>query len=139
MKVERKIEIKTEYNFEAPVYNAAVSFGIADKETKLSSLDLNKLLVKDKKNTYLVKVIGESMIGKNINEGDLLVVARDEEPKDGKIVIASLNGEMAVKIFRVIDEKVYLYSANQKFLPIEIKPFWNFEIQGVVKFVIKDF
>lgn len=76
------------------------------------------------------------MINESIFSGDLLIVKRNEQPKDGKIVIAALNGEMAVKIYRVMEDGIYLFSANDKFLPIEIKPFWNFEIQGVVKHII---
>jgi SOS-response transcriptional repressor LexA len=45
---------------------------------------------------------------------------------------------MAVKTFRFINDRVYLFSANKNFLPIEIKPYWSFEIQGVVKYVIHD-
>ncbi len=71
-----------------------------------------------------------------IFEGDILVVDRKEKPEDGKVVIASLNGEMAVKTLREIDAKIYLYSANKKFLPIEIQGFMEFRIQGVVKHVI---
>jgi len=76
------------------------------------------------------------MINENILDGDILVVDRKETPRDGKIVIASLNGEMAVKKFKIIEGKVYLYSANEKFLPIEISGLMEFQIQGVVKHVI---
>ncbi|MFC2129850.1 LexA family protein [Bacteroidota bacterium] len=138
MKVERKINIKTNYSFEAPLYKAAVSLGLAENEkTEFNSFDLNRFLIADPKNTFLVCVAGDSMKDENIYEGDLLVVNRKEEPADGKVVIAALNGEMAVKTYREIDGSVYLYSANKRFLPIEIIPFWEFEIQGIVKHVIK--
>ncbi len=85
----------------------------------------------------MVRVAGDSMVNENIYEGDILVVNQDEKPSDGKVVIAALNGEMAVKTLRIIEGTVYLFSANKRFLPIEILPFWEFEIQGVVKHVIK--
>jgi len=48
-----------------------------------------------------------------------------------------LQGQLLIDLEdRTIEGKVYLYSANDKFLPIEIKPFWQFDIQGVVKHVI---
>ncbi len=124
MKVEKTINIKTNYSFEAPLFKAAVSLGLAENEkTELKSFNLSRFLISDPKNTFLVCVTGDSMIDENIFEGDILVVNRKEEPADGKVVIAALNGEMAVKTYREIDGKVYLYSANKRFLPIEIKPF----------------
>lgn len=137
MKAKKIAELKTNYSFEAPFLNASKSEA-DNNHYENTSLDLNKFMAPEPGNVYFVRVNGESMINENILHGDILVVNKDEKPKDGKVVIAALNGEMAVKTFRMKDEKVYLVSANKKFLPIEIKPFWNFEIQGVVKYVIHD-
>lgn len=137
MKVNKVLELKTQYSFEAMLVDASTN---KKNKAKLidrnRSLDLNKYLAPSPDCVYLVKVNGPSMIDQHIFDGDLLVVDRKAEPEDGKVVIASLNGEMAVKTFRKIDGKVYLYSANKNFLPIEIMPFWEFRIQGVVKHVI---
>lgn len=134
MKVKNIVELKSNFSFEAPIVYAEKIKGVKKSNEKL--IDLNNFLAPIAKEFFLVRVTGESMINENIFSGDLLIVKRNEQPKDGKIVIAALNGEMAVKIYRVIEEGVYLFSANEKFLPIEIKPFWNFEIQGVVKHII---
>lgn len=140
MKVEKSLNIKTNYNFEAPLYKASVKLGNSEKDSiVMNTFDVCHYLISDKFNTFLVRVVGESMIDENIYEGDILVVNRKEKPNDGNVVIAALNGELAVKTYRVIDGIVYLYSANERFLPIEIKPFWEFEIQGIVKHVIRNF
>lgn len=109
---------------------------LSKAERKETILDLYKFLAPIPKDYFLVKVTGESMINEGIFDGDILIVNRQEEPKTGKVVIASLNGEMAVKIYKVIEGIVYLFSANDNYLPIEIKPFWEFQIQGIVKHVI---
>jgi DNA polymerase V len=83
-----------------------------------------------------VKVNGESMIGSGINDGDTLIVHSKSQPKSGEIVIASLNGNLLVKRFEMIEGKVYLIASNDQFLPIEIFPFEQFQIQGVVQHVI---
>ena len=137
MKAKKIAELKTNYSFEAPFLNASKSEADNNYNEK-TSLDLNKFMAPAPGNIYLVRVNGESMIDENIFHGDILVVNKDEKPKDGKVVSAALNGEMAVKTYREKDGKIYLVSANRNFLPIEIKPFWNFEIQGVVKYVIHD-
>lgn len=99
-------------------------------------LDLNQLLAPQPNKLFIVQVTGESMIDENIFDGDLLLVDKYDTPNDGKIIIASINGELVVKKLKKIDGKIYLFSANAKFLPIEILPLYNFQIQGVVKHVI---
>ena len=39
---------------------------------------------------YVLRVVGQSMIGAHIADGDLLVVEEDEAPPDGEVVVALL-------------------------------------------------
>jgi DNA polymerase V len=133
MKVKKLVELKSNFSFEAPIMPTRLSNG---QRPFLQMFDLNSVLAPKPDDVYLVRVTGESMINEGIFDGDILVVSKSDKPKNGKVVIAALNGEMAVKTYRIIEDKVYLFSANEKFLPIEIKPFWQFDIQGVVKHVI---
>lgn len=128
MKVRKVVELKSAFSFEAPI--------IASEGSGSQMFDLKSVLAPKPGDVYLVRVTGESMINEGIFDGDILVVNKNEQARDGMIVIAALNGEMAVKSYREIEGKVYLFSANEKFLPIEILPFWQFDIQGVVKHVI---
>ena len=63
-------------------------------------LDLNELLVRHPAATYFVRVSGDSMIGAGINDGDLLVVDRSLRPADGDIIIACVDGDFTVKMYR---------------------------------------
>ncbi len=128
MKVRKVVELKSAFSFEAPL--------MASMDSSTQMFDLKSVLAPKPGDVYLVRVTGESMINEGIFDGDILVVNKSEQARDGKVVIAALNGEMAVKSYREIEGKVYLFSANEKFLPIEILPFWQFDIQGVVKHVI---
>ena len=71
-------------------------------------LDLNKLLVKRPAATYFVRVQGDSMEGKGIYDGNLLVVDRSLDPRDGDVVIAAVDGEFTVKTLRKKAGKVGL-------------------------------
>lgn len=42
---------------------------------------------------YLLRVVGQSMTGAGIEDGDLLVVEEEEDPAEGEIVVALLAGE----------------------------------------------
>ena len=69
---------------------------------------MNELLVKRPAATYFVRVQGDSMEGKGIYDGDLLVVDRSLDPRDGDVVIAAVDGELTVKTLRKKAGKVRL-------------------------------
>ncbi|NGX52169.1 MAG: LexA repressor [Candidatus Anoxychlamydiales bacterium] len=101
-----------------------------------NSLDLNELLIKNPPASFFVKVKGDSMIGAQISEGDILVVDRSIEPVDKKIIIANFLGEFNVKRLRIINKEVFLYSENPKYKPMKITKEMDFEVFGVVTYVI---
>ncbi|MCX6154903.1 MAG: S24 family peptidase [Candidatus Kapabacteria bacterium] len=140
MKVTEYSEIGTRFEFKAELFQAASKAGLLNINMEESgSLDLNILLAPNPEKFFLVRVNGESMIDEGIFDGDILVVERSEVPIDGEIIISALNGELTVKTFRLIDGTGYLYSANKKFLPIEIMTFYDFSVQGIVRHIIHYF
>src|SRR5207245_7243498 len=60
-------------------------------------LDLNEHLIAHPAATFFFRVTGDSMIGAGIHSGDLLIVDKAEEPRDGSVVVAVLDGELTVK------------------------------------------
>jgi DNA polymerase V len=139
MKVKKTQDIKQQYLFEAPLIPTIEPKQKRDRNSRnISLLNLEKYLISNPKDYFLVRVAGESMIDENIYDGDYLLVNKSEEPKNEDIVIAVINNEMTVKILREVEGKLYLFAANKKFLPIEILTFMEFRIQGVVKHVIRN-
>ena len=63
-------------------------------------LDLNELLIRRPAATFFLRVRGDSMTGAGIRDGDLLVVDRAAEPRDGGVVVASIDGQLTVKTLR---------------------------------------
>ncbi len=100
------------------------------------SLDLNDLLIKHASSTFFIRVIGNSMQDGGINSGDILIVDRALSIANNKIVVARLNDEFTVKRILIKDDKIYLVPDNKKYPPIEITSEIDFEIWGVVTFVI---
>lgn len=100
------------------------------------ALDLNELVVQHPAATFYVKVQGDSMINAGISSGDILVVDRSLTAQHKSIVVAILDGEFAVK--RLIIEKnfVTLFSENPSYPPIRVGKESQFEIWGVVSYVI---
>ena len=123
---------------ELPFFTARVQAGFPSPGDDYveSNLDLNQLLIKNPSATFFVKVEGESMSDAGITTGDTLIVDRALEAKDKNIVIASINGELTVKRVWIANGKVFLKPENNDFSPIEITEEMDFDIWGVVTYVI---
>jgi DNA polymerase V len=76
------------------------------------------------------------MIGAGIHAGDILIVDRSLEARDGKVVIAVVNGELLVKRLRMEKRKIYLAPENPDYPPLVITDLMDFEVWGVVTNVI---
>jgi repressor LexA len=65
------------------------------------SLAAELLASRSGKRRYLLRVVGQSMVGARIEDGDLLVVEEDESPPDGSVVVVLLREgeEVTVKRF----------------------------------------
>ncbi|HEB79208.1 MAG TPA: translesion error-prone DNA polymerase V autoproteolytic subunit [Rhodospirillales bacterium] len=83
-------------------------------------LDLNEHLIKHPAATFIVRVEGASMTGAGIHPGDLLIVDRSLEPRDGSIVVAAVNGELTVKRLRAEKGGWVLKAENPDFPDIPI-------------------
>lgn len=100
------------------------------------SLNLNDLVIKHPAATFLVRVRGDSMQQAGIFSEDILVIDRAIRAKDKDIVLAILDGEFTVKRLRLKGAKVQLVSENVSYAPIEISPERDFQVWGVVTYVI---
>ena len=121
-----------------PLYLEPVKAGFPSPAEDLvdSTLDLNDHLVKHPAATFFVKVSGNSMSGAGIRSGDILVVDRSLNPYDGAIIVAVVDGEMTVKRVLQMKQRLYLVPDNPDFQPLEISAEMNFQVWGVVTYVI---
>jgi DNA polymerase V len=99
-------------------------------------LDLNELLVSHRAATFFVNVKGRSMEGAGISDGDTLIVDRSLQPGNNDVVVALLDGEYTVRRLRRTGNRVTLLSENPDYEPLDVSPQHQFEVWGVVTFVI---
>lgn len=99
-------------------------------------LDLHELLVEHPEATFFVRIEGDSMIDAGMHSGDILIVDRSLTPSHEKIVVALLNGEFTVKRLLIKGKKVILAAENPRYLPMEIQEEADFQVWGVVTYVI---
>ena len=101
-------------------------------------IDISKHLIKHPTATFFVKAAGESMINAGIHPGDILVVDRSLEPKNGKIVIAAVDGQLTVKRLQKSKKGIFLTPENDLFKPIKIEEENDILIWGVVTNVLHE-
>ncbi len=84
---------------------------------------------------YILHASGDSMTGAGIEDGDLVLIRKQEEARHGDIVAAFIEGEgNTLKRCRQQDGRILLHPENPKYKDI---PLENGRIQGVAIYVIK--
>lgn len=116
----------------------ATGFGAASDDHAERGVDLNEHLIRNKPATFFMRVNGEAMIGAGIFDGDMVIVDRSIKPTSGKIVIAVLNGDMLIRRFEREFNKIRLVPETKKLAPIDIDPYAEFTVWGVVTYVIHE-
>ena len=105
-----------------------------------NDLNLDKLLIKNRPATFLIRAGGDSMNGLGIYENDILIVDRSLEPKNKDIVVAAIFGDLTVKKIVFNGENgPELQSANSLYPNIKIRNKEELVVWGVVTANIHQF
>jgi DNA polymerase V len=123
-----------------------------------SFIDLNKELVRHPAATFFARVVGDSMVDADVNEGDVLVVDKSIEPREGDMAVCFIDGEFTLKHISFHDpaagksvkaarpgvsydilrhQRIWLLPANENYPPIEVTESNDFTVWGIVTYVIK--
>jgi len=119
------------------VGEVAAGFPSPEEEELRDILSLDEYLVTRPEASFLLQVSGDSMTGEGIMPGDLVIVEKGREPKNGDVVIAEVDGEWTMKTFRKEKGEVFLEAANPQY-PI-IKPRQELKLAGVVTAVVRKY
>ena len=109
-----------------------------------NGIDLNRELVKNPSSTFLGRARGNSMEGAGIFDGDLLIIDKSLEPREGAIAVCFIDGEFTLK--RIHFEKhdglvtaIWLQPENEQFSPIKVTQDNQFIIWGIVVHSVRSF
>ncbi|MER3464074.1 MAG: peptidase S24 [Chitinophagaceae bacterium] len=114
----------------------ATGFGAAADDYAERGIDLNEQLIKNKPATFFFRVNSNAMLDAGIHKGDVVIVDRSLEPKNGSVIIAVLNGEMLIRRMQLQNAKVRLLPETKRLSAIEVDAVSNFSVWGVVTYVI---
>jgi repressor LexA len=96
---------------------------------------LDSLGFKPTRNTFALRVSGDSMIGRHICDGDIVVLEHGPDPRPGQIVAALIDRKSTLKTFVVKNGKPFLKAENPKYP--DLIPSEELMIQGVFKALIR--
>lgn len=110
---------------------------LADEQKTYYNLD--EFLIDDPNTSMLLRVSGDSMIEAGIFNGDYVIIQKDKDPSIGDIVLAEIDQEWTLKIFKNnrIKKRIYLKAANKNYP--DFYPKSELKIHGVVKAVIRKY
>ena len=124
---------------ERPIVNEDIAAGFPSpaEDFKEVRISLDKELVKNEDATFYARVRGNSMIDANIEDGDLLVIDRSIETRNGKIAVWMIDGEFTIKRLKVEKDCVYLMPESKNYKPIKVTEVNELIIWGIVTYVVK--
>ncbi|SNR53560.1 DNA polymerase V [Lutibacter agarilyticus] len=130
---------ETSHTIERPIVNQDIAAGFPSpaEDFKEVRISLDKELIKNENATFYARVRGNSMIDANIEDGDLLVIDRSIETRNGKIAVCMIDGEFTIKRLKIEKEQVFLMPENKAFKPIKVTEENELIVWGIVTYVIK--
>jgi repressor LexA len=99
------------------------------------SVDVRTIGFTPTRTTFALRVKGDSMLGRHIMPGDIVLIEHQEEPNDGQVVAALIDGETTLKTFVRQGGKAYLKSENAEYP--DLSPAEQLQVQGVLKALVR--
>ena len=99
------------------------------------SVDVESLGFKPTRNSFALRVTGDSMIGRHILAGDVIVLEHGPDPRNGQVVAALIDGESTLKTFVLKGGKPFLRAENPKYP--DLIPAQELMIQGVFRALVR--
>jgi repressor LexA len=99
------------------------------------SVDIQSIGFQPARNAFALRVTGDSMIGRHICDGDIVLLEHGPEPRPGQIVAALIDRKSTLKTFLVKNGKPFLKAENPKYP--DLIPSGELMIQGVFRALIR--
>ncbi|MFI3240324.1 MAG: translesion error-prone DNA polymerase V autoproteolytic subunit [Bacteroidales bacterium] len=122
-----------------PALDSAIPAGFPSPAEGLPSdaIDLNRELIEHPSSTFCARVTGDSMIDSGISDGDLLIIDKSLDVRNGSIAVCFIDGDFTLKRITIKADGLYLEPSNPRYSAIKVTEDSNFNVWGIVTYVIK--
>ncbi|VYU04801.1 repressor LexA [Clostridium tertium] len=135
---DEKVIFNEDELLDVPMFNnIAAGNPIEINDNIEGSFYLPKYWLEKGKESFILRVKGDSMVDKNICDGDLVVIKKQATANHNDIVAANLEGEATLKTLNLNSDTPKLMPANSLYSPIELAN-RDVSILGVAIGVIKN-
>jgi SOS-response transcriptional repressor LexA len=117
----------------------SAGFPSQSEDTLLESISMEEWLISNPSSTFLIRVVGESMLEAGILPGDYVLVDRSLTPKNNDIVVVRIEDEWTMKYFFREKGKILLKPAHPQYQPLILSQERDGEVFGVVIAVIRKY
>jgi len=99
------------------------------------TVDVGTIGFRPTRNTFALRIVGDSMIGRHICDGDIGVFEHGPEPRPGQVVAALIDRKNTLKTFLIKNGKPFLKAENPQYP--DLIPSEELVIQGVLRTLIR--
>lgn len=99
------------------------------------ALDIETIGFKPTRTTFALRVAGDSMIGRHICGGDVVILEHGPEPRHGQIVAALIDGKSTLKTYVVKHGRAFLKAEHPRYP--DLIPSEELVVQGVFRGLIR--
>jgi repressor LexA len=99
------------------------------------SMDVQSLGLRPSQQTFALEARGDSMIGRHITDGDIVILEQGRTPRTGDVVAALIDRESTLKTFVLARGKPYLQAENPRYP--KLIPAEELIIQGVMVALVR--
>ncbi|WP_405224660.1 transcriptional repressor LexA [Dokdonia sp. Asnod1-B02] len=117
--------------------NVACGFPLFAEENIETEISVSSKLIRMDKKYFILRASGDSMNKAYIDDGDLVLIRKEQTAADGDRVVALIDDEATIKEFKNNVDHIVLLpkSTNKEHQPIILTR--DFKIQGIVENIIK--
>ena len=105
--------------------------------TQSETIEVPEILLRGDDN-FALRVVGDSMVDDGIRDGDIVIVKRQRDARNGQTIIALIGDDATIKQYHRRGARIELRPANSRMKPIVVGE-EDLQIQGVVIGLIRKF
>lgn len=133
------VQVRVQERYQIPFFSYYIqaSFPSPAENFLERTCDINDLCVSNPDDTYLIPMNDDGLLNDRIEQGDTIIFDIGRPILAGKLVVVRLNDDHLIRQIQFVEQMKVLLPSNPAFDPVYIHPGDNFEICGVVTYVIR--
>lgn len=123
-----------------PYFDLRVTAGFPvplDNDERSQDIELLSMLCPHPESSYLIRIVGDSMIDAGVMSGDIVIVDKsNRNPSPKEIAVCEINGEYTLKHFEKDGQTGWLVPDNPNYQKRQVLDGDDFSIWGTVTYII---